>query len=109
MQQNCPIFSANLVMNLSLFIDEQCASFNKEFIHKLNQFDLGGTFSFPSPLKIWNNVLFNNWTPRGKSSILTIVRIFFNSCITNFAVNNLVMEIVWNTKVSKFCVRMLCV
>jgi hypothetical protein len=50
-QQNCPIFLANLVMKLSLFIEQQCVTFNNEFIHKLNQFDLGGTFSFPSLLK----------------------------------------------------------
>lgn len=38
-------------MKLSLFIEQQCVTFNNEFIHKLNQFDLGGTFSFPSLLK----------------------------------------------------------
>lgn len=72
MQQNCPILLANVVMNLSLFIEQQCVTFNNEFIHKLNQFDLGGTFSSPSPLKIQNNVLFNNWIPIGRSSILII-------------------------------------
>jgi len=91
-QQNCPIFLANLVMNLSLFIEQQCVTFNNEFIHKLNQFDVGGTFSFPSPLKVWNNVLFNNWNPIGRSSILTIVSFFalmyHKLCIQQFGNGN---------------------
>jgi hypothetical protein len=108
-QQNCSIFLANLVMNLSLFIEQQCVTFNNEFIHKLNQFDLRSTFWFPYLPWKYETIYYLTIEIPFEDHQYWLLLVFLQSCITNFAFNNLVMEIMWNTKVSKFCVRMLCV